>query len=260
MADIFDSIPLGDNLIVGIFSEIHKAHNRPRRDKNDDTSFLIIVLIAALFLVVATEPFKVIMRRNIGKDALSLPGIIISSILYLAWAGIIWLFLYYNNYDGNEVTEYPIYFQYLLNQYILISGMVCYAIFAIFILFRGFNEYNREEETILNVAETNIVFRGQSILMGNLLDEGLDQFKIWRIAEPKACFKFALILFIIHPIIGLPIFLTSISFWINEWFHVKFKWERLKNSYKKLNEQMQTAAFLYNRNSQSSNSGDFMEA
>ena len=248
MPDILDSIPTADNLIVWIMTHIFRTSNRPTDPKHQDNKlYLLIALFAALFLVVATEPYKVIMRKNIGKQALSMLGITAASILYIGWAGIIGIILYSTNYGGSDINEYSVYVQYLCNQYILISGIACYVIFAVYILVRGVNEYfhNSADE---NDDVLSIPFRGNSVIMGHLINQGWTQNKIWRTAEPRACFRFGLILTIIHPIIGLPLFLTSISFWVNEWYHVSFKWERLQQAYKQMNAQAQMAGFIYNQN------------
>lgn len=243
MTNLLDSIPATDNLIMGLISQIFKTSTNPAfKNAKEKQQFLLVVLIVSLFLVVATEPFKLILRKNIGKNALSLFGVIAVCILYFLCAVSMAVLIYEFNYH-NDISEYPAYVQFLFNQYILLSGVISYIIFTVFVFARGLNEYHRLKED-KNDELQHVIYRGESIFMKPLLAQGLTEAKIWSEEEPTSCFKFCLILTLIQPIIGLPMFLTSISFWVNEWFHVKYKWLKLQDVNKKMN--IATASFNAN--------------
>lgn len=227
MTDILDSIPLGDNLILGLLREIYKTatsspmaqNEKQKKEADERKAKLIIALMLALFAVVATEPLKVILRRNIGKYALSMLGITIASILYLTYALFLITLLGATNFGDRPITDFPLPAQFLLNKYILVAGVIFYSVLAIHVFMRGMDEYYKARG-IIPQNPVQHIYRGDCLFMDSMYNKGFSQHIIWRVSEPKTCFKISVILTVITPLIGLPLLFTALSFWINEWYHV----------------------------------------
>ena len=225
-------LPFGDNLITSIIGEIFKnGKNTNRKQDSDDgfRQFLLVILVLALFLVVGSEPLKVVMRKNIGKKALSLLGIVVAFLLFLTWAGIMIAALIEMNKStgfgfGDIINTYLLF---LVNPYILCPAIAGYIIFSFYFLTRGVKNYfnTRKERSDDWIT---LHYRGNSLYMQHLIEQGWNQKKIWMNAEPKICFRISLFITIINPIIGFPLLLTSLSFWFNEWYHVDNDWENIE--------------------------------
>lgn len=254
--NIIDNIPTGDNLIVGIIRGIAMAETKPRKPNSDDGNkhLLIGALIAALFFVVSSEAYKLVLRKNIGRYALSMLGIVTSSFMFMIWACILIGALYVANFDGSNIDDYSVYVQFLCNKYILFSGAVCYAVFAFYIFIRGIDEYFRAKADTRNDLFT-VLYRGDCVIFGSLADTGIPQDKIWLSHEPKACIQFGLILTFIHPLIGFPLLFSAISFKVNEWYHVSYKWQRLQEKAKEMKFEAELANFVQNKKSQKPSAG-----
>jgi len=224
-----DNMPTGGNLIIiiikKIFGEGRLIHGNEKEGKDEGMRYVYIgLLILALILVVCTEPLKVIMRKRIGKSALSLTGLIAGAILMFAWAAITgfgFLDVYYSNKD--DLTGYG---RYVFNPISLWLIIVAYSAFGVYILKRGITEYDAAK-TRVDKPLREMHYRGDCIVLAKLVNKGVPQRLVWCRAEPWHCFKIGFLITILHPLLGLPLLLMSISFAVNECFHISYKWKRL---------------------------------
>lgn len=222
-------IPQSDDRLLSYFVK-EAATGLFSKDKNggenDDNYFFVIL---GLLMVVATEPYKVLLRKNIGKLSLSLARLAVAAFLYLYIALMMFAFSYETQLNKASTA--------------LMAGSVFYVLFAIALLFLGFAEYTKAKQKYAsNEADTIAnLYRGDSIFF-----KGADQKKIWLKKEPVVCFIISLLLTVlpifIHPllfVIGAPLLATSISFWFNEWYQINNVWdvqtkrilkEQMKNS------------------------------
>lgn len=189
--------------LLGLFDSAPVNSSDPTQKKRDDRLPFILL---GLILIVATEPFKVVLRKNIGKRSFSLPRLSIAAILYLIWGGVLYHMQTQSAYEEYKIEFYAgVFFYGLLAFMVLILGVTEY--------FKGIAMYNENQEP--NRAN---IYRGDSLFFG-----GQDKRKIWLITEPLFCFVLGLIVtflpMLINPILGLigaPILITSLSFWFNE--------------------------------------------
>lgn len=211
------------------------------RNKKDD---MLIFIVLGLILIVATEPLKVLLRRNIGKLSISMPRLVVACILYLIWAVIIFAIIADGKFQQFRIG--------------LLAGVVFYFLLSLFILILGVKEYsvakmryNQNKSEILQH-----LYRGDSVFFVNRINKskGQDLTKIWLKTEPSFCFWTGLLLTIvpafIHPIflmLGAPLLVSSLSFWFNEWFQINNVWDV---QFKKILREMQknTQQQHYNSN------------
>lgn len=210
-------LPTGKNLLSGLAGEIFKMVRKPSKDRKDSSQkvSLVILMLFALFCVIATEPFKVVFRKRIGERALDIGGIIASCTLYLAWA-IIMLGLALGSIHSKLLSVYGM----SLHIYILLGISISYFIITAYILWIAMDEhYRAKSEGSMDLEEVN--YRGDSIFMERYKKKGWSQGKIWHTAEPRTAVIWGLIACICPPF-GFPILLTAICFWVNEWYHGVF--------------------------------------
>lgn len=242
--DQFNSnLPKSTNLINGLFGEIYRKETQAQSTDSERNESVLFILILALFLVVVTEPLKLIMRRNIGKSAFSIYGALISAMFYIICASI--LFILLNSYPTEELEDKSIYLQYIFNNDILLSGAISYLILGIYIIFLSI----QHSTTIKPGSITNYPdeYRGDSIFMQSKLSIGISQNDIWRRNEPLACFKVSFLLTILNPFVGFPILLTSVSFWLNEWFHIIHQPKIQSLDFEEMKRKAYAATMSYSR-------------
>ncbi len=202
---------------------------------------LFYAAIALIFICLA-EPLKLIHRKNIGRKALNIYGIMVSSSFYLTWA----FFAFYISSLPQDNSYTPWWFQYWVSRYALIPIGLYYVFFSILILLLGMDEHFRAK-----AEETNnwhiLEYRGDSMLISNTIKAKLTKELVWRRAEPRRSFYRGIILAVIHIGLGLPYLLTAASFWLNEWYQVYFKEKRMKESLLDMKIEMQKTSLLYNQ-------------
>ena len=193
------------------------------KDDGDEVKKFAIML--SLIAIVATEPLKVFLRKNIGKASLSLERLIIACILYIGYA-VMLCYL-------STLPEYEDY------QNALIAGGVFYILFSLAVLILGIIEkskgnaqYRADEKTnnVLNNAEQHI-YRGDSVFFTSFINDKWNKEKVWLWTEPVFCLVLGTIVTVLpiiyNPIlalIGAPIVVTSLSFWVNDGFQIKNVW------------------------------------
>jgi hypothetical protein len=226
-------------------------------------SLMKLFILFVILFIAFTEPLKVYLRKNIGKKALNIYSLLAGCTLYLAWglillaiAGVVILFplLYYmdksNESEQGYITFIRIIFCILIGLFFGSAARYWLKTFRS-ILYAGMNEHFRakaEDSQDWRVLE----YRGDSIKFGYLLNQGWDQERIWRIAEPVAVLKKALATSLFQPLIGLPIVFTALSFWLNEWYHVHYKWAKMKESCLEMKAETEKLNLLYNETELSS--------
>lgn len=173
------------------------------KSKKNQTEIELALAFLALIAVVGTEPLKVLLRRNVGKSALGIYSIVIASILY----GICACFMCANAGSSDLHSNF--------GEPLFVAGGFFYGLLAIGTLVCGSIEYSKAKD---NVSD----YRGDSVFFGFLLDRGVSQKKVWTRYEPLTCIAISLFLMLLHPFIGLPLLVTSISFLFNEWFKVQY--------------------------------------
>lgn len=169
--------------------------------KQNKAALTIVLAFIAILMVVGTEPLKVLLRNRIGKFALGIVSITISGMVYLLLG-----YLYYENLDVISKSD--------LEKKLLLSGALFYIFIGMGTLYCGITEYFRS---------TPDMYRGESVFFRSLIAKGVKREFIWTVVEPFSCIFVSLLLVLLHPLIGLPLLITSMSFLFNEWYNVSRK-------------------------------------
>lgn len=215
------NMPSSSNLIMGIIGEILRIGTGKGKGKAL-IEVLLSVLVVAVIVAMATAPFKILLRKNFGPNAISVADIIFGAVYFGLWAFIsflIWDNSYYTHQSG-------IYSRYLSNSYGLFIITLILSTITIVTVIKGFKEEfrSRFRESEDWISEN---YRGYSLLFEKYITNNKMQYKVWKNLEPRFCFKWSFLFLIIHPLLGFPMLFASVAFWVNEWYHVKYKWERL---------------------------------
>ena len=214
------NLPSNNNLIIGLIGEIVRSLG----GKTSDTTaaLLFIVLCLAFLFAIATAPLKILLRKNFGQKAINSVEIILGAIFFSGCAYL----PYYLSLNTTKDTHSNLYEAYFYSPLILNSIAIVLLSVALITLILGFRE---EAKNKFNHSGNWLAdnYRGESILYGKYIKDPALQYKVWRRIEPAFCFKWSFFLLIIHPILGLPFLFSSIGFWINEFYHVKYKWEKI---------------------------------
>jgi uncharacterized membrane protein len=218
------NLPSSSNLILGLIGEIFKIFSGKisRKSANDLGEALLALLCVAILFAIATAPFKILLRKNFGKNAISVLEVIFGSLFFVLCALTNLVFIL----DPMRIDTGNYYEMYFTNPYVL--GLISTILFSIgiFTLTKGLRENSKHHfSTKIDWIADN--YRGDSILYQNYITDNETMCRIWRIVEPGFCFKWSFVLLIIHPILGIPLLFTSVAFWVNEYYHVHFKWEKL---------------------------------
>lgn len=193
--------------------------SRQKTSKDENTEGKIALVLLGLLLVTGTEPFKVLLRRNIRRLSLSIDMLYVSSLLFFLWGLLIGIVGMIRSSDTVETDSI---FGTWIDPIVLFSISAFHIVLAIIILIRGRAEY-RYGQTIQFESDEDIpynLYRGESILWSTD-HNAANLTEIWSKKEPRFCFFLSLFLTIIHPLLGLPLLLTSIAFWFNEVAQVK---------------------------------------
>lgn len=215
-------MPSNNNLIVGLIGEIiRKIGGGGKREGGVSAVEIFLALLAlSILLVIAAAPFKILLRRNFGNNTVNFVEAIFGAVFFGLWALLAGSFAM----DSHSHTGF--YEAYFLNPVIMSVISVFLSAIAIATLIKGIvedskNKFNHDSNWLADN------FRGQSILYGKYIKDPYMQFKVWRKIEPGFCFKWSFLLLIIHPLLGFPLLFASTAFWLNEYYHVKYKWERI---------------------------------
>lgn len=225
MHDTSSLIPNSDDKLVGFILKelVLGGATGPTKGRNDE---LTILLVLSLMLIVGTEPFKILLRRNIGKLSISMGRIVLSFFLFLIWGGIV-------AFIASEIAKDDAVYSGLiavwLSTKLLWTTSICYGAFAFIVLIAGVIKYSKANSRFNSDPEFRHpeihIFRGDSLIFkGNLNKKGSYE-SIWVVKEPILCFAISIGLTVFNVFLGFPLLLTSISFWFNEWYQVNNVWE-----------------------------------
>lgn len=197
--------------LIGLISDDSPS---PTGAKRGD---LLPFIILGLILIVGTEPYKVLLRRNIGKMSLSLPRLMTAIFLYFIFAAVL---IGLSNAEDKELAALSI---------PLLAGGIFYALFGLVALFSGIADYTKAKQKYYENPTDYIthLYRGDSIYF-----KGKDQKNVWLNTETKFCFILSLLFTVlpafIHPglmLVAAPLLMTSLSFWFNEWYQITNVWD-----------------------------------
>lgn len=208
-----------DKLVPGLLQKAGANFIEAITDKraNDKAVFYFLLFLLLLILVVGTEPPKLIFRRRMGKFTLGYFSIFLSAITFGICSYLLFLAIHDTRFHLGKSHE----------QEFLFAGALLYAGLTIWIIVRAFAEFFRTPE-ILNF------YRGESVYFKPLLEGGYKQETIWTVIEPSICLTAGILFYILHPYIGIPIILSSISFGFNEIYQVRIIEARRKESHARM--------------------------
>lgn len=199
-------------------------------------NYTIFLLFFLLMAVAFTEPYKVILRRRIGYKSLSYKRLLLAILIYFLWGSFLLLTSAPINPKDLEIySEAGI--------VALISGGIFYYLLCLFLLIQGTKEYFKARKEFK--ADKHLenwqshIYRGQSIFFKSTLAKVSEE-KVWYVREPLICLCISLIIAFLAPaityvfiLIAIPLVYSSISFWFNEWFQVKYNWNNQFKEYQK---------------------------
>lgn len=175
---------------------------------------IIWLMVLGLILITGTEPYKILLRRNIGKLSISMPRLLLTVFLYFIVAALL---IGLTFAEDLKVVTVP-----------LIVGGIFYILLSITTLVLGVKCFMEAREKYSQNPQNYALhlYRGDSKYFKNK-----DLKRTWLIIEPRFCFFISLFLTLapmfINPwlaAIGLPLLMTSISFWFNEWYQINNVW------------------------------------
>lgn len=225
MQDHTSLIPNSDDKFVGfILKELFLGGTTgPVKGRNEELSLLLVL---ALILIVGTEPFKILLRKNIGKLSISMGRIVLSFFLYLIWATII-AFIAYE--ISNSEQSYTGIIGLWLSSTILWITFAFYILFAFITLITGIIKYSRANKLFNADPDFNQplghIFRGESLIFKSNPKKAGSYESIWVIKEPILCLVISIVISVFNVFLGFPLLMSSISFWFNEWYQVNNVWE-----------------------------------
>ena len=222
------------NYLINQFLQrfILKENNNNNGQKPDNSTIKDGAIILGLITVVGTEPYKILLRKNIGKLSLSMPRLAICSFLYFLWAILLYVLIDTGSFENPDLPSLWV------SSNALWVAAITYTILPVGLMVLGFIEHLNASHAYRNpnLNEAVHIYRGHSNLFSSLILSGTEPEKVWGTHEPIACFLFSLVVTALNPFIGLPLLGTSISFWVNETFHMHniggCKDEKLKKALK----------------------------
>jgi len=219
------NLPSSSNLILGVIGEIFKKISGTP-SKNDKSSsvgeVLLVILAVAILFVIAAAPFKILLRRNFGQNAISTVETIFGS-LFFGLCSLLALSIGMSSSSSDNTSGYTLYFE---NIYVLSAISTIFFGIAVFTLFKGLRE-NAAHKFSKKGDWVTDNYRGDSILYSDKVNDQETLMKVWRSVEPSFCFKWSILLTFVHPLLGIPLLFSSTSFWINEHYHVVYKWKTI---------------------------------
>jgi hypothetical protein len=176
-------------------------------------------VLLGLMLITNTEPYKVILRDNIGKLAYNFHRLLAACFLYLCWA-VALIAMAYNM----PVVAIPFFF----------TG-IFYTVFAVWVALLGYRREEKAKEILATdpklTDSLKHIYRGDSLYFSRYISKSWHEGKLWTWTEPLACFAISLAITglpaLYNPwlaFIGAPLLITSLSFWFNEIFQYKNVW------------------------------------
>lgn len=207
-----------DQFIDGLLGKIGDGTIEGFSDSSKNSKAIAVLLSAftALLLIAGSEPFKLLLRKNIGRSVISIRGAIISSLfyfgysyfLYLEYRSGIWnalpLSLFGRDFDGIRLNN------------IFLPGVGLYLLLGIIVPVLGIKKYSRK-------ATIHPSFRGESILFNDLLKKHQNKAKqliCWLVLEPVFILTLTSLVTVLNPLIGIPLLIQSFAFISNEYFQV----------------------------------------
>lgn len=167
-------------------------------DSKDSRASTILFLIVLAFLAYAgVEAVKLIFRSNFGRKGVSIARLVISVICFLTIG--VFSYYYYVNYDGSGIGW--------ASKSSFLASVITYSFLSIFILFKGVFKRNN--------LKVNQNYRGDSTLLGFLVNDNWKQSQIQNFAEPLLCFVIGIYFSSFNLLWGLPLVFCAISAWLH---------------------------------------------
>lgn len=230
-------IPQSDDRLLSYFLKetvlgiINPNSPSPTWGKRGEVVWLMVL---GLILITGTEPYKILLRKNIGKLSISMPRLLFTAFLYFLVAALLIGMIFFEDF---KVVAVP-----------LITAGIFYILLSIATLVLGIKRYMEAKEKYDENPQNYSIhlYRGDSRIFKNK-----DLKKTWLVKEPRFCFFISLILtftpMLINPwlvLMGLPLLMTSISFWFNEWYQINNVWgaqnKKVHKDQMKNNQQQNT--------------------
>jgi hypothetical protein len=222
---------LFDYLVNQFLQRFILKENDPRQ--RIDSTVKDAAVILGLITIAGTEPYKLLLRKNIGKLSLSIPRLAVCCFLYLVWAVFIYALINTGSFENSDLPAL------WFSPNALWVAAITYTILPVGLMILGFVESRQASYAYNNIPdEAILVYRGDSNFFASLILNGTDPDKVWGTHEPLTCFLASLAITALNPFIGLPLLGTSISFWVNEIFQVNniggCKDEKIKKALKQI--------------------------
>lgn len=211
-------IPQSDDRLLSYFVKevglgiINPNSPSPTWGKRGEVVWLMIL---GLILITGTEPYKILLRKNIGKLSISMPRLLLTVFLYFIVSVLLIGMTYIDDFKVVKSA--------------LLMGGIFYILLSLITLVSGIKRFMEAKAKYDQNPQnyTMHLYRGDSKYFKNT-----DIKRTWLIIEPAFCFIISLILVIvpafIHPalmLMGAPLLMTSISFWFNEWYQINNVWD-----------------------------------
>jgi hypothetical protein len=180
------------------------------------------ILVVAILFVIAAAPFKILLRRNFGQNAISALETVFGA-LFFGFCSLSALGYGMSTYYQESPTAPSNYYE---NIYVTSTISMVFFSIAVFTLIKGLREnavhkFSKKSDWVTDN------YRGDSILYHNKINDQETLMKVWRSVEPSFCFKWSVLLAFVHPLLGIPLLFSSTAFWVNEYYHVVYKWKTI---------------------------------
>lgn len=242
MSMLPDNIPSSKSLIWGIAGEIIRKlpiqNPDPKKPPKTALEGLGILLAMAILFSIATAPFKILMRRNFGPKAIS-AGEIFLGFFFLVYSGAGLVAFSLRQIAKKDESDLKT----LQNPYAMHYGVQVDAahhwdtywgvyqasvlfILAIVVLVIGLRAYFKAQRIDSDDWVVNN-YRGDSVFFSKTVTSQKMRERVWYKFEPVACVVISFCSFFILGFVAFPLLFCSIAFAVNEYYHIKFKWEKL---------------------------------
>lgn len=223
-----DNIPPLKDILWGIAGEMSRKTAPKYLKFAVEPAGIVLVIITALGF--ASAPFKILLRKNFGPDAISLREIIAGALFFFVAA-----FTFFDKLYGGVSLEYAkaesnyIIWSLFLTPYILNT-------LGIIVLIKGWIERSKASKIDSDDwIENN--FRGEPIFFKKRIKSDKTLYRTWKRTEPGWCLLLSIVMLRINAYVGLVLIISTLAFYLNEYRHVTFKWEKLDKVIKSKNEQ-----------------------
>ena len=202
-----------DRAIVSLFNSMFSNLPTDEKDNGRALRFVIFLGILAILILIltGTETIKIIHRKKQGASEVSYLRLFLNALAFGA------LGYYCLNNPGEA--------EWFFSRYVKIDDFAIqvvgwfYTILALVVLFFGIGQKIRADSkssrnNLTKEDELRNYYPGDSEFFGYLVEAGMSRQLVRNFIEPFSILAIAALLFAFNPLLGFPLVLCAISYWL----------------------------------------------